>query len=123
MLNVVQKVFFGPIKNAKNRELSDLNMREAIALSPLVLLVFLIGLFPSVLLDRSAQAVNALELRTRLVWMQAQPRELGPPTLLTDDLLLERVSDTLRDSLSSMLADLDKGAPPPPFATPQEKAP
>jgi NADH:ubiquinone oxidoreductase subunit 4 (subunit M) len=57
MLSVVQKVFFGPLDNPKNEHLSDLNTRETVALAPLLVLVFVIGLFPGVLLDRMHDTV------------------------------------------------------------------
>jgi NADH-quinone oxidoreductase subunit M len=57
MLSVVQKVFFGPLDNPKNERLSDLNTRETIALAPLLVLVFVIGLFPGILLDRMHDTV------------------------------------------------------------------
>jgi len=48
MLTVAQKMFFGPIDNPKNKDLPDLTRRETIALAPLIILVFVIGLFPRV---------------------------------------------------------------------------
>ena len=51
MLSVVQKMFFGPLTNPKNKRLKDLNARETLALAPLVALVFVIGLFPSIFLE------------------------------------------------------------------------
>jgi NADH-quinone oxidoreductase subunit M len=48
MLTVTQKVFFGPLDNPKNKYLPDLTRRESIALAPLIVLVFAIGLFPRV---------------------------------------------------------------------------
>ncbi|HWO10234.1 MAG TPA: NADH-quinone oxidoreductase subunit M, partial [Polyangiaceae bacterium] len=57
MLSVVQKVFFGPLDNPKNEKLSDLNTRETVALAPLVVLVFVLGLFPGLLLDRMHDSV------------------------------------------------------------------
>jgi NADH-quinone oxidoreductase subunit M len=57
MLSVVQKVFFGPLDNPKNAHLSDLNTRETIALAPLLVLVFAVGLFPGVLLSRMHDSV------------------------------------------------------------------
>jgi NADH-quinone oxidoreductase subunit M len=46
MLWMYQRVFFGPITNAENRNLKDLSMREFGYLIPLVLLCFWIGLYP-----------------------------------------------------------------------------
>jgi formate hydrogenlyase subunit 3/multisubunit Na+/H+ antiporter MnhD subunit len=60
MLSVVQKVFFGPLDNPKNKSLTDLNVREAISLAPLVVVVFIIGLFPKVMLDRMHDSVTGV---------------------------------------------------------------
>jgi NADH-quinone oxidoreductase subunit M len=60
MLSVVQKVFFGPLNNPKNESLSDLNPRETMALAPLLVLVFVIGLFPNVILDRLHDSVTGV---------------------------------------------------------------
>jgi NADH-quinone oxidoreductase subunit M len=60
MLSVVQKVFFGPLDNPKNKSLKDLSVREAISLAPLVVLVFVIGLFPKVILDRMHDSVTGV---------------------------------------------------------------
>ncbi len=51
MLSMVQKVFFGPLNNPANQRLADLNVRETVALAPLVALVFVIGFFPKLFLD------------------------------------------------------------------------
>jgi NADH-quinone oxidoreductase subunit M len=59
MLSVVQKVFFGPLDNPKNQHLEDLTPRETIALAPLAALVFVLGLFPSLFLDRMQDSVEA----------------------------------------------------------------
>src|SRR5262249_18818118 len=59
MLGMVQRVFFGPLTNPKNKLIPDLTRRETLALAPLVLLVFLIGFFPNVLLDRIKDSVGA----------------------------------------------------------------
>jgi hypothetical protein len=56
----VQKVFFGPLDNPKNKSLSDLTPRESIALAPLVVLVFVIGFFPKVVLDRMHDSVTGV---------------------------------------------------------------
>jgi NADH-quinone oxidoreductase subunit M len=60
MLSVVQKVFFGPLDNPKNKELSDLNPRESMALAPLAALIFAIGFFPNVMLDRMHASVASV---------------------------------------------------------------
>ncbi|MBW1808472.1 MAG: NADH-quinone oxidoreductase subunit M [Deltaproteobacteria bacterium] len=59
MLWMVQRVFFGPLKNPKNQKLKDLSLREAIVMLPLILLIFLIGLFPNLLLGRMEKSINS----------------------------------------------------------------
>lgn len=59
MLSVVQKVFFGPLKNEKNAHLSDINVRESIAIAPLIGMIFVIGFFPNVFLSRMTPSVEA----------------------------------------------------------------
>jgi NADH-quinone oxidoreductase subunit M len=59
MLMVVQKVFFGPLDNPKNKKLKDINVREVVALAPLVALVFVIGFFPNLFLSRMSEGVAA----------------------------------------------------------------
>jgi NADH-quinone oxidoreductase subunit M len=60
MLTMVQKVFFGPVTNPANQGLADLNVRETVALAPLVALVFVIGFFPKLLLDPMSETVTSL---------------------------------------------------------------
>ncbi|MDX2051418.1 MAG: NADH-quinone oxidoreductase subunit M [Polyangiaceae bacterium] len=57
MLSVVQKMFFGPITNQKNRGLSDINVRETVAVAPLIALIFVLGLFPNLFLSRITESV------------------------------------------------------------------
>jgi len=60
MLGVVQKMFFGPLSNQKNKRLPDLNPRETIAVAPLIALIFVIGLFPNLFLSRMTDSVTAV---------------------------------------------------------------
>jgi NADH-quinone oxidoreductase subunit M len=59
MLSVVQKMFFGPLDNEKNKRLKDMNVREIVAIAPLVALIFIIGLFPNLFLSRMSDGVRA----------------------------------------------------------------
>ncbi len=63
MLSATQKMFFGPLSNPRNRRLADLNPREALALAPLIVLIFAIGLFPATFLDPMNESVNAFAAR------------------------------------------------------------
>jgi NADH-quinone oxidoreductase subunit M len=60
MLSVVQRVFFGPLSNPKNKRLVDINVRETIAVAPLIALIFVIGLFPNLFLSRMGDGVSAV---------------------------------------------------------------
>jgi len=60
MLSVVQKMFFGPLKNPKNKALPDLNVRETVALAPLIALIFVIGFFPEIFLSRMRDSVSVV---------------------------------------------------------------
>jgi len=59
MLSVVQKMFFGPLTNDKNKKLSDISVRECVALSPLIIAIFVLGLFPNLVLKPMEPSVNA----------------------------------------------------------------
>ncbi len=58
MLWMVQRVFFGPLKNEKNKNLKDLSFREMIVLLPFIIFVFWIGFYPKPYLDKIETSVN-----------------------------------------------------------------
>jgi NADH-quinone oxidoreductase subunit M len=62
MLQLVQRVFFGPLREPKPTadapEIRDLGLREVAALSPLVVMIVWIGLWPQFFLDRMAPTLN-----------------------------------------------------------------
>jgi len=59
MLWLVQRVFFGPLKNEKNRSLKDLSVREAIVIIPFIVAVFWIGLYPRTVLNKMNTSVSS----------------------------------------------------------------
>ncbi len=67
MLGVVEKVFFGPLSNPKNKHLPDLTVRETLALAPLVLMVFVIGFAPGVFLDRMKPSIDMLHSQFKTI--------------------------------------------------------
>lgn len=112
MLSVVQKVFFGPLTNAKNKGLRDLTVREGVALAPLVIMIFVIGLFPQIFLDRSSQAVTDFHTRNRLVWNEGQAMpERGEARLIDNRVLLENLRGNLQELVLKDLDLLDVGGP------------
>ena len=58
MLHAVLKMFWGPLDKKANMGLPDINHREAIALSPLVFLIFWMGIFPASILDTMRPTVS-----------------------------------------------------------------
>ncbi len=58
MLWMVQRVFFGPLKNEKNKALKDLSFREMMVLLPFVIFVFWIGLYPKPYLNKMHKTVD-----------------------------------------------------------------
>ena len=61
MLSVVQKVFFGPIRKKENRRLPDLSARELLAVLPLVMMMFVIGVFPNMFLTQIQGATQRIQ--------------------------------------------------------------
>jgi NADH-quinone oxidoreductase subunit M len=59
MLWMLQRVVFGTKTSEVNAKLSDLSFREAALLMPLLVLMFVMGVYPSAVLNRSQVSVNA----------------------------------------------------------------
>ena len=64
LLIAFRKVAQGPLTNPKNEAgvLPDLNRRELVLLIPLVVIFFVIGLFPNLFLDKINPAVEAMQV-------------------------------------------------------------
>ncbi len=60
LLTAVRKMVQGPLDEEKNGHLLDLNAREITVLVPLVILFFVIGLYPNFFLDKINPAVEVL---------------------------------------------------------------
>ena len=58
MLVAVQRVFFGPIKHPQNEHLRDLSLREVLVIGPLVIMAFVMGIYPQPFLDVINPAVT-----------------------------------------------------------------
>jgi NADH-quinone oxidoreductase subunit M len=71
MLSVVQKMFFGPLTNPKNKHLPDMTVRETLAVAPFVVMIFVIGFFPSIFLDRMKDSVQLHHNQFKVVSGQA----------------------------------------------------
>jgi NADH-quinone oxidoreductase subunit M len=71
MLGAVQKMFFGPLTNPKNKHLPDVTVRETLALAPLVLMIFVIGFFPSIFTSRMKDTIELAHGQFKTVSGQA----------------------------------------------------
>ncbi|HZY04845.1 MAG TPA: NADH-quinone oxidoreductase subunit M [Anaeromyxobacteraceae bacterium] len=60
MLLLVEKVFFGPMRNDANRGMSDLSLREAFVLAPIVVLIVAMGIAPMPFLAPAKAPVDRL---------------------------------------------------------------
>jgi len=89
MLWLVQRVFFGPLKEPEqvgaHEPVKDLNFREVCALAPLVVFVFWIGIAPHHFLKPIAPTLDPLadEIALRLEQRRA-PVEPAAPALIAD---------------------------------------
>jgi NADH-quinone oxidoreductase subunit M len=75
MLWMLQRVVFGTRTSEANAGLSDLNAREFGLLIPLLILMFLMGVYPGPFLNRSRDAVEAMRQRV------AAPAATPPPVV------------------------------------------
>jgi NADH-quinone oxidoreductase subunit M len=65
MLWLYQRMFFGNIENPKNEKLTDLNIREWVYMTPLVVLSLWIGVYPKAFLDYIQRPVNSVVRHVR----------------------------------------------------------
>jgi NADH-quinone oxidoreductase subunit M len=79
MLWMYRRVSFGPLVNAANENISDLNFREVGLLVPILFFVVLMGIYPTPFLQRMAPAVE-LTLR-RIQSVVASPVALNDRTV------------------------------------------
>jgi NADH-quinone oxidoreductase subunit M len=60
MLSLFRKAFAGPLERSENRSLPDLRRREAVILLPLVILMFVFGVLPNLILRPTDAAVSQM---------------------------------------------------------------
>jgi NADH-quinone oxidoreductase subunit M len=79
LLWMFQKVFFGKLDKARNGRLPDLNGRELATFIPLVIGIFLLGMFPQRLLAIMEPSVNKFqrEFATRVTECDGAPHRFG----------------------------------------------
>ena len=57
MLWMVQRVFFGPLKDPKNQNLRDLSLREVLVMVPMILMIFWMGVYPKPFFEKMEPSV------------------------------------------------------------------
>jgi len=72
MLWVFQRVMFGELDNPKNQKLLDLNAREITIMVPLLVMIFVLGLYPKPFIDTMEPALKKLVAQVRVVPANAQ---------------------------------------------------
>ncbi len=81
MLLLVEKVFFGAMRNEKNAGLPDLSVREWFVMAPLVVLIAVMGLMPQPFLDPAKMPVDRLLGRFAAAEQRLRETDPGrPPT-------------------------------------------
>ena len=78
LLWAYQRVFHGPVEIEENRHVRDINLREGLAIVPLVAVIVLIGVWPKPFLERMEPALQ--RVRARVVQGAANPPASALPT-------------------------------------------
>jgi NADH-quinone oxidoreductase subunit M len=65
MLWMFQRVMFGELDNPKNQKLADLNAREVAIMVPLIVMIFVMGIYPKPFIDKMDPAVKKLVAQVR----------------------------------------------------------
>jgi NADH-quinone oxidoreductase subunit M len=115
MLMVVQKMFFGPVSKP-NRRLPDLNAREILSVAPLAMAIFIVGLFPNVLLSQIKDAAARVQddFEARVVSNPAPHYYEGPIKLSMRRPEAPRVPGAPAAAAAPAAVPLAGGAPTPP---------
>jgi len=72
-----QRVFYGEIRNDKNRNLPDCNALEKLILATVVIVILAMGVYPQPFLRRMDRSVDAILSRVELRVAGVGNRELG----------------------------------------------
>jgi len=59
LLVMLREILFGETRSPENRTLSDLSVRDYVALVPLLIFIFWLGIQPSILLDKVAPSIES----------------------------------------------------------------
>jgi NADH-quinone oxidoreductase subunit M len=77
MLVLVQKVFFGKITNPENLHLPDFSVREAFVITPVIVLILVMGLAPQPFLTQAKPSVDRLIARMQVAEQKLRQTDPG----------------------------------------------
>ena len=66
MLWMFQRVMFGELDNPKNQVLEDLNLREIAIMVPLIVLIFVMGVYPNPFIEKMTPSVKKVIAKARI---------------------------------------------------------
>jgi len=72
MLWMFQRVMFGELENPKNQNLKDLNVREIAIMVPLVVLIFVIGVYPNPFIEKMTPSIKKVIAQAKVQQTTAQ---------------------------------------------------
>ena len=81
MLWMFQRVMFGELDNPKNQKLLDLNAREIAIMVPLIVMIFVMGIYPKPFIDKMDPAIKKLVSQARPVSLTAQKMPQAMPAM------------------------------------------
>jgi len=83
LLWMYERVMLGPLTNPKNRELRDLSVREILVFVPLLVMMFVMGLYPRPFLARMEPTVDAYVARLQAKMAKTATAEASPAAATT----------------------------------------
>jgi NADH-quinone oxidoreductase subunit M len=86
MLWMFQRVMFGELSNPKNQVLKDLNAREIVIMAPLVIMIFVMGIYPTPFIDKMNPSIDKLIAQTKRTQVAhvAAPAEVSAVAVSTE---------------------------------------
>ncbi len=79
MLWMVQRVFFGPLTNPDNEKLEDASHRELVVLVPIVIIIFVMGIFPNLFFRKMEPSVKWVTAKVHERLMESGEPSAAPP--------------------------------------------
>lgn len=82
MLWMFQRVMFGELDNPKNQNLKDLNAREIIIMAPLIVLIFVMGVYPNPFIEKMTPSIQKVIAKSKVQQATAQAVSVDLPAVV-----------------------------------------